>query len=44
MVPREEEQKVPLKIYEEDYTIPKIVWDIECIIDWNERIANYTDE
>ena len=32
------------KVYEENYTIPEVWWDSECIEDWGERIANYSDE
>ena len=39
-----EEVKAAPKVYEEDYSIPNPLWDIEEVPDWSERIASYTDE
>ena len=28
-------------IYEENYEVPKIMWDVEKISDWSHRVTNY---
>jgi len=42
--PEEVKVVVPPKVYEEDYSIPDFIWDIEEIPDWSERIAAYNDD
>ena len=32
------------KIFKEDYSIPKIMWEIEAVPDWGHRIAAYTED
>ena len=39
-----EEVKAAPKVYEEDYSIQRPLWDIEEVPDWSERIESYTDE
>lgn len=31
-------------IYDENYDVPKIMWDIEKISDWSHRVTNYNEK